>query len=513
MRISFLFVLLTALFFSSCSDEQLIDKANPSTTTIEQREIVSRTEINRTAISFMETKNEFNWSDVDAFTVWSALELSDNSVSLGYKPADLNSIDRNIHQINIEDATWKNTKIAIQNRILALENEISEDILTLEDIVISESETLPYFQVKVKNIKTIEEMRSLETVRYIEPASYSAEIVDQRSDSGCGLSPDYSIETDDYTNMAPGSKAAWALDYANVKQAWNTSTGQGITVGLIDTGVSYNQDKLGSKFNDGYSSGRTIERRSTHYSGSWWWKSLDSPNDQCGHGTQMAGLIAAPRSNEGNSIGVAYNCNLVAFRGTTDVIINGGSEKDGVSDALVYLGNRSDVKVISMSIGDVFSSGQVKDAVRYAYNRGKMVMAAAGTSLSWTSWYGVIFPANMNETVAITGVRDSGGSPFKRCNTCHDGSKVDFVYVMQRNSDTDRTSLTLALSGNTPSRVSGSSCATASTAGIAALIWATNPNQSRSQVLQRMKNASSLYPSRDGNFGWGTIDAAAAVVN
>ena len=200
---------------------------------------------------------------------------------------------------------------------------------------------------------------------------------------------------------------------------------------------------------------------------------------------------------------------MVALRVTSDVIINGSSEKRGVADGLTYSGNRSDVKIISMSIGDVFSSSRVADAVRYAYGRGKMIFAAAGTSLSWTSWYGVIFPATMNETVAVTGVKD--GFPLQKCNTCHDGSKVDFVAVMQRRSNNDRVALTLATSGNTPANVGGSSAATATTAGIAALVWATNPGMSRSQVLQRLKNASQFYPSRDGNFGWGRIDANAAV--
>jgi serine protease len=198
-----------------------------------------------------------------------------------------------------------------------------------------------------------------------------------------------------------------------------------------------------------------------------------------------------------------------AYRATSDVVINGSKEKKGVKNALVGAGNRSDVKVISMSIGDVFSSGTVKDGVRYAYNRGKLIVAAAGTSLTWTSWVGVIFPANMNETTAVTGIRD--GSPMQRCNTCHDGSKVDFVAVMQRRSNTDRTSLTLSRSNNNPGYVGGSSAATATTAGIAALVWATNPSQSRSQVLNRMKQAASFYPGRNGSFGWGIIDANQAV--
>jgi subtilisin family serine protease len=223
----------------------------------------------------------------------------------------------------------------------------------------------------------------------------------------------------------------------------------------------------------------------------------------------MSGLAAGPRTNDGSTVGVAYQANLRSYRATSDVIINGSREKRGVRDALTSAGSHSGTKVISMSIGDVFSSGTVSDGIYYAYNRDKLILAAAGTSLSWTSWYGVIFPANMSETTAVTGIRD--GNNMQRCNTCHDGSQVDFVAVMQRDSDSDRTSLTLSRDNDSPGYVGGSSAATATTAGIAALVWATNPGQSRNQVLNRMKNAASIYPGRDGNFGWGLIDANAAV--
>jgi hypothetical protein len=48
-------------------------------------------------------------------------------------------------------------------------------------------------------------------------------------------------------------------------------------------------------------------------------------------------------------------------------------------------------------------------------------------------------------------------------------------------------------------------------AGIAALVWAKNPSQSKSTVLNRLKQASDYYPNRNGSFGWGKIDALAAV--
>jgi len=223
----------------------------------------------------------------------------------------------------------------------------------------------------------------------------------------------------------------------------------------------------------------------------------------------MAGTIAGPRTNEGSSVGVAYNANLVSCRGTDDVIINSSKEKDGVSDSYYYLGNRGDVKIISMSLGDVFYSGQVADAVNYANNQGKLIFCAAGTSLSWTSWWGVIFPANMWQTVAVTGVKT--GAPMQRCVECHSGSQVDFIVVMQDRNNTNRGPITLADYGNTPNYTGGSSIATATTAGIAALVWAENPGLSKGQVKNILKENASYYPSRDAQFGWGIIDAEAAV--
>jgi len=166
-----------------------------------------------------------------------------------------------------------------------------------------------------------------------------------------------------------------------------------------------------------------------------------------------------------------------------------------------------------MSMGDLFSSGQVTDAVNYAYNQGKMILAAAGTSFEFTTFVGVIFPANLSSTLAITGIKTGSLNNMQKCSNCHSGSLVDFVVTMQDRNNASRTPLTLADVGNAPTYTGGSSVATATAAGIAALVWATDPSQSRANVMDRMKEASNFYPNRNGQFGWGLIDANAAVLN
>ncbi|HMQ47681.1 MAG TPA: S8 family serine peptidase [Saprospiraceae bacterium] len=506
-QLSTLFAL--ALLVFGCAKDQLDQALTPEAL---RQDPMPKAEMDAVVWNYLKEKNEpFRWESASSMMLWSATVTSDSIMSLGYKPAGETNVEQRMFEIDIQQPAWKAAKEKLINFVVEETNKAFPGLnATAADLVLNPNQKyLPTIDIKIFSLPIIEALREMPEVRYIEPMTYQLEEVGERSDSGCGVTAASSITSADYTTVAPSAKIPWNFNNANIPNAWNTTTGSGITVAMIDTGTSDNQDNVGSQFNSGYSSGRFIDRQGTHISGSWWWASNDGPHDQCGHGTQMAGLIAGPRSTDGNALGAAYNCNLLAFRATTDVVVNSSSEKNGVRDALIISGNRSDVKIISMSIGDVFYSSTVADGIYYAYGAGKLIFAAAGTSLSWTSWWGVIFPANMAETVAVTGIKDSPN--MTKCNTCHSGPQVDFVCVMQRASDNNRTSLSLAPSGNQPSRVGGSSAATATTAGIAALVWSTNPSQTRTQVLDRLKNASSFFPSRNSNFGWGTINATNAV--
>jgi len=75
----------------------------------------------------------------------------------------------------------------------------------------------------------------------------------------------------------------------------------------------------------------------------------------------------------------------------------------------------------------------------------------------------------------------------------------------------DAHPLSVAMSGNQPSTVGGSSVATATTAGIAALVWSKNPSWNRDQVLQKLRESSEFYPNRNSQFGYGNLNALTAV--
>jgi subtilisin family serine protease len=333
-----------------------------------------------------------------------------------------------------------------------------------------------------------------------------------RSDSGCGSNTPASGLTSpaDFTTITPGCKQSWNHSFHQISQAWESSTGSGVRVMIIDTGCSPDQDNLGSALNQGNSTGRSISKLVTLPRPTLFgipYGPAETPDDVCGHGTSMLGACGAPRGTDGAATGIAYNCNFTSVRATVDVYLNESREVKGVADAFVLAGNTSSVRIISLSLGRLTSASQITDGVAYAFNQGKMIFAAAGTSFSWTGGFvGVIFPASLSQCIAVTGIQDNLTT---RCNSCHQGSKVDFVVVMEKASN-ERHVLSLAQSGNAPSTVGGSSVSTASTAGIAALVWAKYPGWTRQQVYDRLKNSSSNANSRHPNFGWGRINAQAA---
>jgi subtilisin family serine protease len=512
MKKILLVVISVSIFWSCAKDEEDFVVQQEAVVPVQIDQIIPKAEIDEFIMNSLRKNNEFNWSEVNDLMLWSALVHADSVLTVGYTVPDAGDINQRITSINVKDPQWVQSKNDILEETLTVLSRKYNEPVKMQDLQNFTHEVLPFLEMKAYELEVVNRMRSLNNVRYVEPLGYEVDFQTygsggRYSDSGCSNEPDFNLSPNTYTTITPNAKMSWNYPQMGIDQAWQYSTGQGVTVGVIDTGLSPDQDNLGNDFNSGLSGNRSVERYGYYATGFWWWKKIDGPDDKCGHGTAMSGVIAAPRNGSGSSVGVAYNANLVGVRGTSDVIINGGNEKNGVSDALVFLGNRNDVKIISMSVGDVFYNSKVADAIRYAYGKGKLIFSAAGTSTSFTNWFGVIFPATMSETVAVTGVKEG---QYTRCDICHSGDKVDFTVVMEQ-AGSNAHPLTLAMNGSQPSTVGGSSVATATAAGIAALVWSKNPDWNRDQVLNKLRQSADLYPNRNSQFGYGNLNALNAV--
>ncbi|MBC7891842.1 MAG: S8/S53 family peptidase, partial [Sphingobacteriaceae bacterium] len=400
----------------------------------------------------LQTEGRFDWSMATDELAWSAAAQSDHVLSIGYRPAGSTGDFRDqLHTLDVQTPAWKAARQSVLDLIFEEERK-TRPALKRDELLVFEENVLPVLNVRLENPATFGKLRASALVRYAEPMGYEPGTGDRsartQASSGCGSNTGEPglVAGSDYTTTTPNGKVSWNLPYHNIPQAWAQSSGAGITIQVIDSGCSPDQAKLGSQFTQGNSGGRTITKLVTLPRATLWGiptGPVETPADLCGHGTSMLGTAGGPRGTDGTTVGVAYGASLVSVRAAADVLIDESREVKGVSDAFVLAGNNSNVRIISLSLGRVTSSGQMTDAIRYAYNRGKLIFTAAGTSFDWTSWYGVIFPATLAECVAVTGVKEA---VMQKCDACHDGSKVEFVTVMEK-TGSNLHGLSLAMSG------------------------------------------------------------------
>ncbi|WP_312174236.1 S8/S53 family peptidase [Chryseobacterium sp.] len=490
-------VLMLFFVFTACNRDDL--QNTTADMEITQKDPLSAKQINEKINETIRTKGRFSWKESSDHFVWSAIFQGNKIASIGFG----SSFDRS------QTPDSKSIETAILQVIEKYEGKSDR-------MVLSSDPYLNQMDVVVEKQETVIALRKMKDIRYVEPADYryfenerklNGTAKSSSSSSGCGFEST-ALSTSDYTTVTPNAKAPWSFSKHNIINAWSYSTGAGVTIGVIDSGVSSEQSLLGSSFNNGLSSGRSISKNGVYVDSIWPWSSgYDGSADQCGHGTSMASAMAAPRNNMGQPVGVAYNANLVTYRAASNVVLDGYHEQNGVKIAFTELGNNNSVKIISMSMGHIFSVGKIEDGVKYAYSKGKLIFCAGGTSTSFTNFVGVIFPAWMSETQAVTGVKENTSN--QKCDVCHSGAEIDFTYQMERASGNSIPVLSY-YNGQTD-YVGGSSVATASTAGIAALVWSKNPSWTRDQVLNKMRQSATYYPNPNSDYGYGNINVLQAV--
>lgn len=504
---------------------------------------------------------QLNWeTERDAKLIYSIAMYTDSMVAVGYKPNGYGDLSSTIHQLDLNATDWTSVKQQIMTIVTTTEHREQADIISIP------SPKIPAFVVKVRSLETIRQLAAMPEVRYLEPMNdyfferrgenelHTVGQQDKTGFLGCSCATPTAYTPDDAINVLPGVVLPWNYEYHHInEETWEISSGAGVGVAVIDSGVSFDQENLdsesGGTFNSGDSEGRwqyefsylpyelqpsltpllspiipgmvhSISILREHYNPDL------TAHDRCGHGTRMAGIIAAPRGEDGNSVGVAYNCNLLNIRAVHNPIINTAAEKAAVIQSLTYYD--PDIHIISMSIGQPPGavSPFIGDALDVAYGYGKMLICAAGTSPVGTTVFSVLFPANHPTTIAITGIKEPASYPNALtndddpCKDCFYGEEVDFAVIMERSGEGNQNRNTLAVTcdGDMPSYSSGTSCATATFAGMAALVWSKidptatiEPTVIRELVLAKLQGSSSNPSGNHDKFGFGWVDVQKAL--
>jgi subtilisin family serine protease len=174
----------------------------------------------------------------------------------------------------------------------------------------------------------------------------------------------------------PAQVVTWNIERVGATSSWGISTGDPVKVGVIDTGIDLKHPDLQANIKGGYNA-------------IYPWK---SPNDDNGHGTHVAGIIAALNNSIG-VVGVGPNINLYAIK-----VLN-ASGSGYLSDVIEGLdwARTNGMQVVNMSLGTSQDVESFHNAILNAYNAGVVIVAAAGNSGGAVS-----YPAAYPEVIAVS---------------------------------------------------------------------------------------------------------------
>jgi serine protease len=363
--------------------------------------------------------------------------------------------------------------------------------------VIDLADILPVVVARLTQQQALSWIVQQNWVDYVEPAVFRNVVSLQSNESGCPI-PAYN--GGGHTTSWPGVTDMVPFTYNGMRipQAWDLSSGSGVTVGLTDTGIFTSSTQLTTHMVSGHSAARQYEYLHTaNYFSAY----IDDTG--CSHGPRMAGVIAAPRDGVG-PIGVAWGADFVNVRHNESVTVFSTLY---AASAINAAAARSQIVVIAWGAPD-WSSQLISDDIAYwHYNYDRLFVAAAGTYLDGTPYdlrRKVVFPANMPEVVAATAADWPSGTLN---GAAAHGSAVDLAaYINQVTVST----------GSTVASISGTSNAAAVIGGVAALVWARYPHMTRDQIRERLYFAANGNPwatagVKSGDLGYGIPNAYKAV--
>ncbi|MGP2441851.1 type VII secretion-associated serine protease mycosin [Streptomyces sp. JW3] len=275
----------------------------------------------------------------------------------------------------------------------------------------------------------------------------------------------------------------WSLQRVLLDQLWGQATGKDVTVAVIDTGVDDSNAQL---------------RGAMAAGGKDYVGSTDGTEDLEGHGTRVAGIIAARQIAGTGFVGLAPDAKILSYRYT------GGEDEQGNS------------KTMSQAIGDAVAKGaeiinissdtaekednlQLRNAVAAAVDAGVLVVAAAGNDGA-DGKSADTYPASYPGVLAVAASdRNDERAYFSQAG--------DFVDIAAPG-----VGMVSTVPKGGQCTADGTSFAAPYVAGVAALLKEKNPKWSAAQIATRIEETAQR-PGRGPNryLGWGVIDPVAAL--
>ncbi|WNF20939.1 S8 family peptidase [Mesobacillus jeotgali] len=270
----------------------------------------------------------------------------------------------------------------------------------------------------------------------------------------------------------------WNLPVIGTEQGWNVTRGnEEVQIAIVDTGVDLDHPDLRNRLVKGYN---VIDEKS-------------EPDDDNGHGTHVAGIIASETNNNQGVAGMTWFSKIMPVKAMG---AKGYGTTFDIAKGIVWAVDQG-ADVINLSLGNYQPSKVLEEAVRYAYENNVVMVSAAGNDASNQPTYPSAYP----EVLSVAAVDYNGN----RASFSNYGDYIDIaapgVYIPSTYFNEQYAAL------------SGTSMAAPHVAGLAALIKSANPGLKSSQVIRIIKNSAIDLgeQGKDINFGNGLIDVNSAL--
>lgn len=299
------------------------------------------------------------------------------------------------------------------------------------------------------------------------------------------------------------------IDWHEAYQALATTALSAVTIAMVDTGADLLHPDLSGKIIAGWD-----------FVGNGGATQDPDPTDEDGHGTHTSGIAAATTNNGLGTAGVAFDglTHIMPLR----VCLPEGCPVSAMSEAYIFAADNG-ARAINISIGGLYRSRTEASAVKYAWQRGAVLVASAGNLgqyINAAEWkhYPAAYPEVM--AVSATNYHDvlayysshgnwlSVAAPGGEMAAYHDTGGI--YSTMPTYQVTLTTNFRYS---NNYDQLQGTSMSAPQVAGLAALLFAVNPTLTNSDVRSIIETTADDLGAAgfDNLFGYGRINAYAAV--
>jgi thermitase len=372
------------------------------------------------------------------------------------------------HHNEQDTSHYLHHEVAVNFKIAPSQQELNQMAEEINGRVIKQEGLLYLFRSKsLEAPKILEYFQAKESVEFAEPQYILMQ-------NNVNMPNELNLPNDQLYR----EEYQWNLPVIETEEGWKISRGsKDITIAVIDTGVDLDHPDLVNRLVEGYN-----VLGDNHLA-----------EDDNGHGTHVAGIIASETNNHEGIAGLTWYNKIMPIKAM-------GTEGYGttfdIAKGIVWAVDHG-ADVINLSLGNYKESNVLEKAIHYAYNRNVVMVAAAGNDASKQPSYPAAYPEVLSvSAVNVDGELAEFSNHGSYINISAPGEYIPSTYFNEQYA-----------------ALSGTSMAAPHVAGLAGLVKSANPDLSNKEIMKIIQDSAIDLgrPGRDIEFGYGMIDVKNAL--